>query len=77
MARHKRPQAAAGGQPAPAPAPAAWFTPPLTLVGHPFAVIGMGEQMRQHLRALRSIGLQPLVHDLFRHAARTETTISC
>ena len=35
------------------------------LVGHPFAPIGMGEQLRASFRALRSIGLRPAVLDVY------------
>ena len=45
---------------------------PVTLVGHPFAAIGMGEQMRSSLQALRAAALDPFVYDVFRHAQRQE-----
>jgi hypothetical protein len=35
---------------------------PITLIGHPFAANGMGEQMRSHISACRSVHLP--------HAAR-------
>ena len=35
------------------------------LVGHPFAPIGMGEQVRSSFRALRSIGLRPALLDVY------------
>ena len=35
------------------------------LVGHPFAPIGMGEQLRVSFRALRSIGVRPAVLDVY------------
>lgn len=39
--------------------------PDVCLVGHPFAPIGMGEQLRSSFRALRSIGLRPAVLDVY------------
>jgi glycosyltransferase involved in cell wall biosynthesis len=35
------------------------------LVGHPFAPIGMGEQLRSSFRALRSVGVRPAVLDVY------------
>ncbi|HEX4260028.1 MAG TPA: glycosyltransferase [Acetobacteraceae bacterium] len=45
---------------------------PLTLIGHPFATVGMGEQLRSHVRACVAAGLAPRVLDIFGHAARTD-----
>jgi len=39
--------------------------PDVCLVGHPFAPIGMGEQLRSSFRALRSIGVRPAVLDVY------------
>jgi glycosyltransferase involved in cell wall biosynthesis len=39
--------------------------PEVCLVGHPFAPIGMGEQLRCSFRALRSIGVRPAVLDVY------------
>lgn len=44
----------------------------VTLIGHPFAPIGMGEQMRSHLAACARVHLEPAVHDVFRYAQRTD-----
>ena len=45
---------------------------PVTLVGHPYASIGMGEQLRAHLRACQAVCLPVGVLDLFRHAPRDD-----
>ena len=45
---------------------------PLTLVGHPFATVGMGEQMRSHIEACKSVHLDHRVLDIFRYAERTD-----
>ncbi len=45
---------------------------PITLVGHPFAPIGMGEQLRSHVAALDAMRLQHGVLDIFRHSSRTD-----
>jgi glycosyltransferase involved in cell wall biosynthesis len=37
----------------------------ITLVGHPFAPIGMGEHVRCTFRALRSVGLRPAIVDIY------------
>lgn len=42
----------------------------VTLVGHPYAAIGMGEQLRSQVRALEAVHLRPGVLDIFRHASR-------
>jgi hypothetical protein len=44
----------------------------ITVVSHPFASNGMGEQGRASLRALQAVGLQPQSFDLFRYAARRD-----
>ena len=61
------------------PAPTAAVTPPaqlddipLTFIGHPFAPIGMGEQLRSHVRACTALRLHHGVFDIFRYAARTD-----
>ncbi len=78
VARRRRPPA---GPPVPTAVPTtAPDTPhgrdlaqmPVTLVGHPFATVGMGEQLRSHLRACLAVGLEPQVLDVFGHAARTD-----
>jgi hypothetical protein len=45
---------------------------PITLVGHPFANIGMGEQLRSHMRSLDAVYEDFGVVDVYRFAARTE-----
>ena len=45
---------------------------PVTLVGHPFAPIGMGEQLRSHVRACNAVRLHHRVMDIFRHAKRID-----
>jgi glycosyltransferase involved in cell wall biosynthesis len=45
---------------------------PITLVGHPFAPIGMGEQLRSHMAAMAVVGLDYRVLDIFRHSGRTD-----
>lgn len=45
---------------------------PITVIGHPFAPIGMGEQMRSHIAAMDALGLHHRVLDIFRHSARTD-----
>ncbi len=44
----------------------------VTIVGHPWAPIGMGEQMRSHVMAGRAMMLNQLVYDVFRYAQRTD-----
>ena len=44
----------------------------ITLVGHPWAPIGMGEQMRSHIAALNTLGLHHRVLDIFGFAARAD-----
>jgi hypothetical protein len=45
---------------------------PVTLIGHPFATVGMGEQLRSHIAACRSVYLEHQVLDIFRYAPRTD-----
>jgi len=45
---------------------------PITLIGHPWAPIGMGEQMRSHIAALSALHLHHKVYDIFRYAARID-----
>jgi hypothetical protein len=42
----------------------------VTVIGHPWAPIGMGEQLRSHLLAGNAVGLQHRVFDIFRYAQR-------
>jgi len=42
------------------------------LIGHPWAPIGMGEQMRSHIAALSAVHLHHRVYDIFRYAARLD-----
>jgi len=44
----------------------------LTIVGHPWAPIGMGEQMRSHIMAGRALMLRQHVYDVFRYAQRVD-----
>jgi glycosyltransferase involved in cell wall biosynthesis len=43
---------------------------PVTFIGHPFAPIGMGEQLRSHLAAAASAHIDFRVLDIFRYAQR-------
>ena len=45
---------------------------PITLIGHPWAPIGMGEQMRSHVAALSALHLHHKVFDIFRFAVRSD-----
>src|SRR5271168_5056501 len=45
---------------------------PITIIGHPWAPIGMGEQMRSHLQACTALQLHHGVFDIFRYALRTD-----
>lgn len=38
---------------------------PVTLIGHPFAPIGMGEHVRCSFRSLRSVGVTPGLIDIY------------
>src|SRR5580658_6593015 len=44
----------------------------VTIVGHPYATVGMGEQMRSHMAALREVHLKFKSLDVFRFAPRTD-----
>lgn len=48
------------------------FAPPITVIGHPFANIGMGEQLRSCLRSLHSVLIDFRVIDIFRSAPRVD-----
>lgn len=45
---------------------------PVTIIGHPFAAIGMGEQMRSHISACLAVHVVPGVYDIFRYAQRID-----
>lgn len=45
---------------------------PITLIGHPFATVGMGEQLRSHIGACLSVHLPFRVMDIFRFASRSD-----
>jgi glycosyltransferase involved in cell wall biosynthesis len=45
---------------------------PVTFVGHPFAPIGMGEQLRSHLSAASRVLIDWGVLDIFRYAQRSD-----
>jgi hypothetical protein len=45
---------------------------PVTLIGHPWAPIGMGEQLRSHIQACAALRLDWRVFDIFRYAQRTD-----
>jgi glycosyltransferase involved in cell wall biosynthesis len=45
---------------------------PLTVIGHPFAPIGMGEQMRSHIAAMAGVHLQFGVYDIFSCTSRDD-----
>ncbi len=55
-----------------ASAPAALEDIPLTIIGHPYAPIGMGEQLRSHVRACSALRLHHRVFDIYRYAQRTD-----
>src|SRR5205809_1124893 len=44
----------------------------VTILGHPFATVGMGEQMRSHIAACQSVHLPHRVVDIFRYARRDD-----
>jgi glycosyltransferase involved in cell wall biosynthesis len=44
----------------------------ITLIGHPFSPIGMGEQLRSHIAALAAMQAEFGVHDIFRFATRAD-----
>jgi len=43
---------------------------PVTIIGHPWAPIGMGEQLRSHVQACGAVRLHHRVYDIFRYAQR-------
>jgi hypothetical protein len=45
---------------------------PVTIIGHPWAPIGMGEQLRSHVQACDAVHLHHRVFDIFRYAQRTD-----
>ena len=45
---------------------------PVTLIGHPFATVGVGEQLRSHIAACQAVHLPHSIVDIFRYAARTD-----
>ena len=45
---------------------------PITMIGHPWAPIGMGEQMRSHIAAATAVHLHHRVFDIFRYAQRVD-----
>lgn len=45
---------------------------PLTFIGHPFAPIGMGEQLRSHIAACARLDIPVGVHDIYRYAQRSD-----
>lgn len=45
---------------------------PVTIIGHPWAPIGMGEQLRSHLAAGNAVSLHHQVFDIFRYAQRSD-----
>ncbi|MBV9812434.1 MAG: hypothetical protein JO326_06770, partial [Acetobacteraceae bacterium] len=45
---------------------------PVTLIGHPFAPIGMGEQLRSHVASCLAVHLEAGVHDILRHENRAD-----
>jgi Glycosyl transferases group 1 len=44
----------------------------ITLIGHPFATVGMGEQLRSHIAACVSVDMPFKVLDIFRYAVRDD-----
>lgn len=50
-------------------------TPAVTLVGHPFAPMGMGEHLRSGFRALRTAGSEVSVRDVYALAPRTDSRL--
>jgi hypothetical protein len=45
---------------------------PITFIGHPYAPIGMGEQLRSHVSACTRVGLHHRAFDIFRYAQRAD-----
>jgi glycosyltransferase involved in cell wall biosynthesis len=46
----------------------------ITLIGHPYATVGMGEQLRSYIAACRSADIPLKVLDIFRYAKRTDAS---
>jgi hypothetical protein len=44
----------------------------VTIIGHPWAPIGMGEQLRSHVHACNAVHLHHRVLDIFRYAQRAD-----
>ncbi len=44
----------------------------ITLIGHPWAPLGMGEQLRSHIAALSAVQVEFQVYDIFRFATRSD-----
>jgi hypothetical protein len=44
----------------------------VTVIGHPFAPIGMGEQMRAGVKSLLAAHVDVEVIDAYRHASRSD-----
>lgn len=44
----------------------------VTFIGHPFAAIGMGEQLRSHVAAAGAVHLHHRVLDIFRYSGRSD-----
>lgn len=44
----------------------------ITIIGHPWAPIGMGEQLRSHVRAGLTMGIDVKVLDIFHYAQRVD-----
>ncbi len=49
---------------------------PVTIIGHPWAPIGMGEQMRSHVHACGAVHLHHRIFDIFRYAQRSDVAHS-
>lgn len=45
---------------------------PVTIIGHPWAPIGMGEQLRSYVHACNAVHLHHRVFDIFRYAQRVD-----
>ena len=45
---------------------------PVSLIGHPFATVGMAEQLRSHIASCRAVHLPHAIVDIFRYAERTD-----
>lgn len=44
----------------------------VTVIGHPFSTVGMGEQMRAGISALRAVQCKPSIHDIYKYSARSD-----